>query len=208
MVGKMIRNKGYTLVEIAIVIVIIGLLIGGVIKGESLIQSAKISNAITLAQDISVAINAFKQQYHMLPGDMAVTTEFPNIRNECKSDGSNKGNNDGQIDASESQCIAEVLFQAELAKVEQENGWAGFKSYYGPVMVKASSKSEVTVSRGNVNPFSASITHVVEFANLPCAVVQEIDRKIDNDDIKTGKGIASVDACPADNIIPFYAVAL
>lgn len=202
------RNKGYTLVEIAIVIVIIGLLIGGVIKGESLIQSAKVSNAITLTQDISVAVNTFRQRHHMLPGDMAITTEFPAIRSECKSDGSNKGNNDGQIDASESQCIAEVLFQAGLAKVELENGWAGFKSHYGPVMVKAAGKSEVTVSRGNVNPFAASITHVIEFANLPCTVVQEIDRKIDNDDIKTGKGIASVDACPADDIIPFYAVAL
>jgi prepilin-type N-terminal cleavage/methylation domain-containing protein len=209
MAGEMMRNKGYTLVEIAIVIVIIGLLIGGVIKGESLIQSAKISNAITLAQDISVAIGTFKQRYHMLPGDMLIDAATPeiNVRVECWT-GGKKGNNNGQIDASESECVAEELFQAGMAKVDQDNGLPVFKSAYGLVSVKAASLSEVTLARGNVNPFVASVTHVVEFANLPCAVVQEIDRKIDNDDIKTGKGIASVDTCPADNIIPFYAIAL
>lgn len=203
------RNKGYTLVEIAIVIVIIGLLIGGIIKGENLIQSAKVSSAITLAQDIAVATNSFKQRYHMLPGDMLIDAAIPeiNVRAECWT-GAKKGNNNGQIDASESECVAEELFQAGMAKVELDNGLPVFKSAYGSVSVKAANLSAVTIARGNVNPFAASVTHVVEFANLPCAVVQEIDRKIDNDDIKTGKGIASVDSCPADDIIPFYAVAL
>lgn len=203
------RNNGYTLVEIAIVIVIIGLLIGGIIKGENLIQSAKVSSAITLAQDISVAVGTFKQRYHMLPGDMLIDAATPevNVRVECWT-GGKKGNNNGQIDATESDCVAEELFQAGMAKVELDNGVPAFKSAYGLVNVKAANLSAVTIARGNINPFAASMTHVAEFANLPCSVVQEMDRKMDNDDIKTGKGIASVDACPADNIIPFYAVAL
>ena len=107
----MMRNKGFTLIEIAIVITIIGLLMAGVIKGMSLIQSAKVSNAITLAQDISVAVNAFKQQYHMLPGDMSITTEFPSITDApCK----NGGNKNGLIDtADEIKCVPEVLFTHE-----------------------------------------------------------------------------------------------
>ncbi len=198
----MMRIKGFTLIEIAIVIVIIGLIIGSVIKGTSLISGAKVSNAITLAQDLSVAVNAFKQQYHMLPGDLLVTTELPNLRIECKS-GSKKGNNNGLIDANESLCVPEVLFQAGLAKVDQEDGWYVFKSYYGLANVIATNQSHVGISN-----FAPSITHVVEFTNLPCEIVQEIDRKIDNDNITTGKGIASVATCITGSIVPYYAVAI
>lgn len=215
-VKSMMREKGFTLIEISIVIVIIGLLIAGVIKGGSLIQSAKVSNAIALAQDISVAVNAFKQQYHMLPGDMLIdntTPEIPNVRPECLS-GGKKGNNNGLIEAGlsgapdESSCVPEVLFQAGLAKVDQDGGVPVFKSYYGPVRVKAASQS-------TVSGFSPSITHVVEFANLPCEVVLEMDRKMDNDNLTTGKAIATftpdptnTSICLAGSIVPYYAVAL
>jgi len=202
------RNRGFTLIEISIVIVIIGLLIAGVIKGGSLIQSAKVSNAITLTQDISVAVNAFKQQYHMLPGDMSINTTTPEIPNvTCPSVVSPTTANNGLIDTlPESQCVPEMLFKAGLAKVDQDNGIPVFKSYYGNVSVKAS--STVTYLSASIAAGTFPATHIVEFANLPCEVVQEMDRKMDNDDLATGKGIASVTACPASNIFPFYAVAL
>ncbi len=101
------RIRGFTLVELSIVLVIISVLIVSAIKGTSILQEAKVSNAITLAQDLTVAVNTFKQQYHMLPGDMSITTEVPNVRTECTS-GSNAGNNDGLIDATESLCVPEV----------------------------------------------------------------------------------------------------
>jgi len=207
----MMRNKGFTLIEIAIVITIIGLLMGGVIKGMSLIQNAKVNSAIKLAQDLSYAVNAFKQQYHMLPGDMGVTTEFPTLRSECLT-GSKKGNNNGLIEGGlsgapdESSCVPEVLFLAGLANVGQANNVPVFQSDYGPVRVVAVSQSNVS------SGFAPSITHVVEFANLPCDVVQAMDRKMDNDDLSSGKGIAkgitSGNTCAAGSTVSFYAVAL
>jgi prepilin-type N-terminal cleavage/methylation domain-containing protein len=201
----MMRNKGFTLIEMAIVITIIGLLMGGVIKGMSLIQSAKVDSTITLAQDISVAVNAFKQQYHMLPGDMSINAASPEISNisaGCNPSTSLSTTNDGLIDTStESQCVPEVLFKAGLTKQPS------FNSDYGPVKVIAASLSGVAITLGS-NPFLPSIIHVVEFQNLPCDVVQAMDRKMDNDDLTGGKGIASTGACAAGSIVPFYAVAL
>ncbi len=208
----MMRHKGFTLIEIAIAMVIIGLLIAGVIKGSGLIEGAKVSNAITLAQDLSIAVNAFKQQYHLLPGDMAVTTaDFPTVSAGCQYTGGLT--NDGLIDTpAESACVPEVLSLAGLAKVDRDAGVPVFKSYYGSANVIATNLSHVVVNNGS-NKFLASVTHVVEFANLPCEIVQQIDRKIDNDDLATGKAIAqgvtvTGTTCTAGSIVPFYAVAL
>jgi prepilin-type N-terminal cleavage/methylation domain-containing protein len=211
------RNRGFTLIEISIVIVIIGLLIAGVIQGKSLIQSAKVSNAITLAQDISVAVNAFKQQYHMLPGDMSINTTTPEISNisaGCQPSTGLTTTNNGLIDTiPESQCVPEVLFKAGLAKVDQDNGVPVFKSYYGTAAVKASSTISYLLPSIAAGTFTAN--HVVEFANLPCDVAQEMDRKMDNDDLTTGKAIATftpdpnnASTCAAGSIVQHYAVAL
>ena len=47
--------KGFTLVEIAIVLVIIGLLLGGILKGQEMITQAKIKNSIADFSGISAA---------------------------------------------------------------------------------------------------------------------------------------------------------
>ncbi|MDP2821169.1 MAG: prepilin-type N-terminal cleavage/methylation domain-containing protein [Sulfuritalea sp.] len=67
------RNKqsGFTLVEIAIVLVIIGLLLGGVLKGQELINSAKIKNLVNDMNGISTAVYAYQDRFKALPGDDA-----------------------------------------------------------------------------------------------------------------------------------------
>ena len=65
------RNKqsGFTLVEIAIVLVIIGLLLGGVLKGQELINSAKIKNVVSDFTSTTAAIYGYQDRYKALPGD-------------------------------------------------------------------------------------------------------------------------------------------
>ena len=63
------RQAGFTLVEIAIVLVIIGLLLGGVLKVQELIESGRIKNAIATLNGTSVAVNAYRDRYRSLPGD-------------------------------------------------------------------------------------------------------------------------------------------
>jgi len=64
------RNQsGFTLIEIAIVLVIIGLLLGGVLKGQELINSAKVKNLATDFKNIPVYIYGYQDKFRALPGD-------------------------------------------------------------------------------------------------------------------------------------------
>jgi len=69
------KQSGFTLIEIAIVLVIIGLLLGGVLKGQELINSAKVKNLATDFKNIPLYIYGYQDKYRALPGDdKSVTT--------------------------------------------------------------------------------------------------------------------------------------
>ncbi|CAB1369918.1 prepilin-type N-terminal cleavage/methylation domain-containing protein [Denitratisoma oestradiolicum] len=63
------KQDGYTLIEIAIVLIIIGLLLGGVLKGQELITQAKIRNIINDLNGVTTAIQTYQDRYRALPGD-------------------------------------------------------------------------------------------------------------------------------------------
>src|SRR5258705_9281752 len=62
-------QKGFTLVEIAIVLVIIGLLLGGILKGQEMITQAKIKNIMSAFSGISAAYHGYQDRYRAIPGD-------------------------------------------------------------------------------------------------------------------------------------------
>ena len=62
-------NQGFTLVEIAIVLVIIGLLLGGILKGQEMITQAKIKNVIADFSGVSAAYYGYVDRYSRVPGD-------------------------------------------------------------------------------------------------------------------------------------------
>ncbi len=62
-------QTGFTLIELAIVLVIIGLLLGGVLKGQELINSAKVKNLASDFKNIQVYIYGYQDKYKALPGD-------------------------------------------------------------------------------------------------------------------------------------------
>ena len=64
-------QSGFTLIEIAIVLVIIGLLLGGVLKGQELITSARVRNLIAQQDGIKAAFFGFQDRFRAYPGDYA-----------------------------------------------------------------------------------------------------------------------------------------
>ena len=72
------KNRGFTLIEIAIVLVIIGLLLGGVLKGQELINNAKVKSYATDFRNIPVQLYGYQDKFKALPGDDAlVVTHLP-----------------------------------------------------------------------------------------------------------------------------------
>jgi prepilin-type N-terminal cleavage/methylation domain-containing protein len=69
--GNVMKTKqtGFTLVEIAIVLVIIGLLLGGILKGQEMIIQAKVKNTISDFSGISAAYFGYQDRYRAIPGD-------------------------------------------------------------------------------------------------------------------------------------------
>jgi prepilin-type N-terminal cleavage/methylation domain-containing protein len=63
-------QAGFTLVELAIVMIIIGLLIGGVLKGQQLITNAQVTAQVAQIKGIDAAVTSFQDMYNALPGDM------------------------------------------------------------------------------------------------------------------------------------------
>ena len=63
------QQSGFTLVEIAIVLVIIGLLLGGILKGQELINTAKVKNLANDFRTIPTYIYAYQDKFKALPGD-------------------------------------------------------------------------------------------------------------------------------------------
>jgi prepilin-type N-terminal cleavage/methylation domain-containing protein len=68
------NQKGFTLIEMAIVLVIIGLLLGGVLKGQEMIESARIKSVVGDMNGISAGYNTYLDRFRAIPGDEAIAT--------------------------------------------------------------------------------------------------------------------------------------
>ncbi len=84
-----LKQKGFTLVEIAIVLVIIGLLLGGILKGQEMITQARIKNVINDLNGITAAYASYQDRYRAIPGDDATAAG--------RWTGAVAGNGNGQI---------------------------------------------------------------------------------------------------------------
>jgi len=82
------RRHGFTLIELSIVLVIIGLIVGGIVAGKDLVEMARTRKAMGELEAYTTATNAFKLKYNCLPGDCATATSFGFDSN---------GNGDGQV---------------------------------------------------------------------------------------------------------------
>jgi len=79
-------EQGFTLVELAIVMVIIGLLIGGILKGQELINNAQITATVSQLKGFDAALNTFQDKYNVMPGEVVnPATRLPDCVAPCNN---------------------------------------------------------------------------------------------------------------------------
>ena len=97
------QTKGFTLIEISLVIVAMALIIAGVLVGQTLIKSAGIRALVKQPSEMEAAINVFQEKYNCLPGDCKEAEEFGLVNVDFNGSGAHDpnsgggGNGDGKI---------------------------------------------------------------------------------------------------------------
>ncbi|HEY4309009.1 MAG TPA: prepilin-type N-terminal cleavage/methylation domain-containing protein [Pirellulales bacterium] len=71
--SKPLKQAGFTLIELSIVLVIIGLIVGGVLVGQDLIKAAEIRATVGQVEKYNAAVNTFRTKYNGIPGDLVYT---------------------------------------------------------------------------------------------------------------------------------------
>ncbi len=74
--GLFVVHRGFSLVELSIVLVILGLITGGILSGKSLIRAAELRSVVTEYQHHLTAVSMFQDQYEAIPGDFNDATRF------------------------------------------------------------------------------------------------------------------------------------
>lgn len=84
-------QQAFSLVELSIVLVILGLLVGSILAGQSIIRAAELRKITTSLDNIRTAYGIFRDKYFYLPGDMPNATSFWGALASCPSDASTSG---------------------------------------------------------------------------------------------------------------------
>jgi prepilin-type N-terminal cleavage/methylation domain-containing protein len=111
MEGKRVNEQGFTLVELAIVMIIIGLLIAGILKGQQMIENARITSTVSQIKAIDAAASTFSDMYSALPGDIQNPGgRLPSCTGRCDLGATGGGTRgDGRVGAGSATAVGAAI---------------------------------------------------------------------------------------------------
>lgn len=179
------HQKGFTLVEIAIVLVIIGLLMGGVLKGQELINSAKVKNLANDFKNAPLAIYGYQDRFRAVPGD--------DLRADTNLPGgilADRGNGNGRIDGE---------WNSQTATDESAKYWRAVRLtnfLAGPTDMTQTEYYPINVEGGRIGLTGAIVaqipitgmtgTYVFCSSGILGKYARQLDATIDDNNTETG----------------------
>ena len=190
------KQRGFTLVEIAIVLVIIGLLLGGILKGQELITAARVRNVADQSAGVQAAYYGFIDRYRAVPGDMLNTQvcgAMGNVWPTCPGTGPGgtgaQGGN-GQIDSgnfAEASAAWAHLSAAGFLQGQYPGTATTGPAYIAPPTPAAPTNPwngflllGRTADYMNVTPGQPPRLHLIMGKNVPVNIMRELDVKVDD----------------------------
>jgi len=172
------KQAGFTLVEIAIVMVIIGLLLGGVLKGQEIITNAKIKNLENDFNGTTAAIYSYQDRYRALPGDDRNANRF------IQSDGANATPGDGN-------GVITGKFDDPLDTAESRLFWLHLRNA-GLIAGETTSTQQPTNAFGGITGVAtnANVVNIpglfVGFTQIPAEIAIILETRADDGEPNSG----------------------
>ena len=185
---QLAKQKGFTLVEIAIVLVIVGLLIGGVLKGQEMITNAKLKRIESDNAGLAAAMFSYQDRYLQLPGDDdAAKTRF-SIYNDSVNDPAASdinGNSNGSIEGT---WVGDAT--ATAPDKETANFWKHLRAS-GLIPGGGDDDTQPTNAYGgNIGLRDGSLAmsgHVTIFGSIEGPIATIVEARLDDGNPATGR---------------------
>lgn len=207
------REEGFTLIELSIVLVIIGLIVGGVLVGQDLIKAAELRAGVSQIEKYEAAANTFRTKYNGLPGDIMNPANYGLSNTGLTPNGNgvlNRSADDGTSFDLEAAAFFRHLAQTSLIAdsitgTSFGSAAVGTLTNYVPVSKLGRGVLVLPVGASGINYYVLSVptvaAGVLTFTDgTEMAVIDAFgfDNKLDDGNPSTGKVIAVTDITTPD----------
>jgi prepilin-type N-terminal cleavage/methylation domain-containing protein len=193
-------RSGFTLVELAIVLVIIGLLVGGVLVGQDLIKAAAIRSTVSDLEKYNAAANTFRGKYNGLPGDL-LSARASSFSLATRTGSAGRGDGNGLIQAGAASTVNNVLGH-ENTLFWNDLVTANLTSFGGTGTDAAAASITTAAGFASFTPASrlrdSTYVHVVVYNGLNQFYVAQLTATDGSGVITSGDGLTTQEADSID----------